>query len=139
MIEDPLPPTFVRHMSAAAPAVLYHYTDQAGLIGITTTDTELGTAQLWATKIQYMNDATEFGLAISIARESLRKKLVDRRKIPLATESAQSTPLWRTRLVESSTLIYSLAAFARLVIFSVSGVDIQAALTGTPLASIPQF
>ena len=75
MTEDALPPTFVRHMIATAPPVLYHYTNQAGLIGIATADTEPGSAQIWATKIQYMNDATEFGLAISIARECLREKI----------------------------------------------------------------
>jgi hypothetical protein len=43
------------------PPVLYHYTDQAGLIGI------LATGELWATKIQYMNDGTEFEHALKLA------------------------------------------------------------------------
>jgi hypothetical protein len=44
------------------PPLLFHYTGQAGLLGI------VERAELWATKIQYMNDATEFGLALQMAR-----------------------------------------------------------------------
>jgi hypothetical protein len=59
------PPAFVEHFNKAPPDVLFHYTGQAGLLGI------IGRAELWATKIQYMNDATEFGLALRMAREWL--------------------------------------------------------------------
>ncbi|RKT81304.1 DUF2971 family protein [Rahnella aquatilis] len=48
---------------------LYHYTDQAGFLGI------IEEKELWATKIQYLNDNKEFVLAIEIASELLTKKL----------------------------------------------------------------
>jgi len=60
------PQTYIDHFNKKQPPhTLYHYTGQAGLIGI------IGAAELWATKIQYMNDATEFGLALRLARETL--------------------------------------------------------------------
>jgi hypothetical protein len=58
------PPSFAKHCQQP-PDLLYHYSGQAGLLGI------IGNAELWATKIQYMNDATEFGLALSLARQQL--------------------------------------------------------------------
>lgn len=63
------PPSFAQHFSQTPPDVLYHYTDQAGLLGI------IGTHELWATKIQYMNDATEFGLALAMARRQLENTM----------------------------------------------------------------
>ena len=40
------------------PARLFHYTTQAGLIGI------VDSGSIWATKIQYLNDSSEFDLSI---------------------------------------------------------------------------
>ena len=60
-----LPETFKAQFNAPMPDILYHYTGQNGLIGIAKD------AVLWATKIQSMNDATEFGLALGIARNEL--------------------------------------------------------------------
>jgi hypothetical protein len=62
------PPAFSANVSPC-PEVLYHYTGQAGLLSI------INTAELWATKIQYMNDATEFNLALSIARQILDERI----------------------------------------------------------------
>ena len=59
------PPAFVEHFEKSPPGVLFHYTGQTGLVGI------IERAELWATKIQYMNDATEFGLALGLARQHL--------------------------------------------------------------------
>jgi len=59
------PPAFAEHFKKLPPDILYHYTGQAGLVGI------VKNAELWATKIQYMNDATEFGLALGLARRLL--------------------------------------------------------------------
>jgi hypothetical protein len=59
------PPAFVEHFEKSPPNVLFHYTGQRGLLGI------VERAELWATKIQYMNDATEFGLALGLARQHL--------------------------------------------------------------------
>jgi hypothetical protein len=62
------------HLDAARrdewPDILYHYTDQFGLIGI------VNTSELWATKIHYMNDSTEFSLALGMAKDFLKEKLV---------------------------------------------------------------
>lgn len=59
------PPAFDQHFEKSPPDVLFHYTGQVGLAGI------VEKAELWATKIQYMNDATEFGLALGLARQHL--------------------------------------------------------------------
>ncbi|MGE6320057.1 DUF2971 domain-containing protein [Pseudomonas oryzihabitans] len=48
---------------------LYHYTDQAGFLGI------MQSRQLWATKIQYLNDSNEYKLALGIASDILEKKI----------------------------------------------------------------
>lgn len=48
---------------------LYHYTNQDGFIGI------LKNQELWATKIQYLNDNNEYSLAFSIAAAYLRDRL----------------------------------------------------------------
>jgi hypothetical protein len=53
---------------------LHHYTDQRGLLGI------FQSGEFWATKIQYMNDATEFeyslGLAHAIIYSSITNHLI---------------------------------------------------------------
>jgi hypothetical protein len=59
------PTAFVEHFKTSPSGVLFHYTGQAGLLGI------IKNAELWATKIQYMNDATEFGLALRLVRQEL--------------------------------------------------------------------
>lgn len=48
---------------------LYHYTDQNGFLGIFQNE------ELWATKIQYLNDNNEFNLAIDLANEYLNQLL----------------------------------------------------------------
>jgi hypothetical protein len=58
-------PTFTEHFEKTTPDVLYHYTPQEGLLGI------VEKKKLWATKIQYMNDATEFRLALKMVRKEL--------------------------------------------------------------------
>lgn len=45
--------------------LLYHYTDQNGFMGI------INNCELWATKIQYLNDSNEFFLAITLANRIL--------------------------------------------------------------------
>jgi hypothetical protein len=54
--------------SIAPPRQLYHYTTQHGLIGIIEGNT------IWATKIQYLNDTTEYKLALEIAIEEIKRK-----------------------------------------------------------------
>jgi hypothetical protein len=51
------------------PEILYHYTSQAGLIGI------LSTKTIWASKIHYLNDSKEFALALDLADHELTKRI----------------------------------------------------------------
>ena len=50
------------------PPLVYHYTKQAGLIGI------LSGKQLWATKAHYMNDSAEFSHGLALARQKLEQR-----------------------------------------------------------------
>jgi hypothetical protein len=47
------------------PQRLYHYTSQSGLLGI------LSAKTLWATRIQYLNDSTEFAYALGLLKNSV--------------------------------------------------------------------
>ena len=60
-----------RWLQRSPPSVLCHYTDQSGLRGI------IASGELWATKVQYMNDTTEFKLAIDVAETVLKTKFGD--------------------------------------------------------------
>lgn len=51
------------------PDELYHYTSQPGLLGILNSDA------LWASKIHYLNDSTEFRIALDLAKEVLNERL----------------------------------------------------------------
>jgi DUF2971 family protein len=51
------------------PEILYHYTSQAGLIGM------LKTKTIWASKIHYLNDSKEFALALDLASHELTKRI----------------------------------------------------------------
>lgn len=64
------PPTFVEYFEKVPPGVLFHYTGQGGLLGI------IENAELWSTKIQYMNDSTEFSLALNLARQHLEAIII---------------------------------------------------------------
>ncbi|EKO3608553.1 DUF2971 domain-containing protein [Vibrio metschnikovii] len=48
---------------------LYHYTDQNGFVGI------FNNEELWATKIQYLNDEKEYTLALDLAENYLNELL----------------------------------------------------------------
>ncbi|HLV00673.1 MAG TPA: DUF2971 domain-containing protein [Acidobacteriota bacterium] len=56
---------FIAKRMPTPPDVLYHYTSPAGLIGI------IETRQIWATDINYLNDAHEFWHALEIASQAL--------------------------------------------------------------------
>ena len=51
------------------PDILYHYTSQEGLLGI------IGTGNIWATDILYLNDATEYTYAYKMIMEELNRHL----------------------------------------------------------------
>jgi hypothetical protein len=50
----------------AKPSRLFHYTSQAGLLGIVTSNV------LWATNALYLNDSSELDYGLSVARKRLR-------------------------------------------------------------------
>lgn len=49
------------------PEILYHYTDQEGLLGI------VRTKEIWASHTQYLNDRQEFRYAIELVRDELSR------------------------------------------------------------------
>jgi hypothetical protein len=53
------------------PDTLYHYTTQAGLLGI------VAVGAMYATKIQYFNDSAEFHLALNLAQALIRELSAD--------------------------------------------------------------
>jgi hypothetical protein len=61
-----IPQSFVTHLEVPSPEFLYHYTGQTGFLGI------IQGEELHATKIQFMNDSTEFSATLSLTRELLR-------------------------------------------------------------------
>jgi Protein of unknown function (DUF2971) len=100
-----VPPTFVEHLKAEPPEVLYHYTGQCGLLGI------IDKSELHATKVQYMNDATEFSLALSMAREILDATRV----FPISDNIYISS---KSNVTPSSTLRGSLTGLEDINIFA---------------------
>jgi hypothetical protein len=52
-------------MADSVPEIVYHYTDQNGLLGI------LEKKELWCTHMAYMNDATEYEFGATLLREML--------------------------------------------------------------------
>jgi hypothetical protein len=50
------------------PEILYHYTNQQGLIGI------ISNGELWASKIRYMNDSSEYVNALSRIKHILEQR-----------------------------------------------------------------
>jgi len=87
--------TFDQHVRAAPPEWLFHYTGQKGLLNI------VKTGELWATKAQYMNDATEFRLALSIAEE----------RIDEAVKKAEGREREHLRALRSATGIKNINLF----------------------------
>jgi hypothetical protein len=68
----------------APPDRLYHYTTQAGLLGI------IGQREIWASHTQYLNDLREFQHGLSILKEELaRHKRSDQRHAPLVEDLEQ--------------------------------------------------
>jgi hypothetical protein len=80
---------------------LYHYTTQAGLVGI------LNSKTIWASEIRYLNDATEFRTALDAVSAELRARLND---LDSSEANARGERLFRefTALEESSVFVLSL-------------------------------
>lgn len=57
-------------LSREPPDVLYHYTTQAGLLGI------IKCKEIWATHTQYLNDRREYLHAVDLVRQEIERKVV---------------------------------------------------------------
>lgn len=88
------------------PSTLYHYTSQAGLLGIITSGV------LWATNIHYMSDAKEFAHAIELTHAGLSK---------LKNERDSADEAERALVNEFSKALYSIER-VRIHVFSLSEV-----------------
>ena len=62
-------------LSRQPPKILYHYTDQEGLLGI------IGEKEIWASHTQYLNDQREFRHAIELVQDEL-SQMVQRVDLP---------------------------------------------------------
>jgi hypothetical protein len=62
-------PVMTDHLQKKAPDRLYHYTNQAGLLGI------MRTRSLWATDIQFLNDHGEFWYGTNLAHDAISHRL----------------------------------------------------------------
>ena len=56
--------------------MIYHYTTQAGLIGILTA------REIWATDLRFFNDSTELHYALGIAEQKIRELEQCRDSVP---------------------------------------------------------
>lgn len=84
------------------PELLYHYTNQVGLLGI------LNSRSLWATRIHYLNDSQEFWQAFNVADDELN------RRVQRTTESKEREKLEALRdemesLLAVGTVVCSLS------------------------------
>jgi len=60
----------LRHLfPTKTPKFLYHYTNSTGMKGI------IESGKIWATKIQYLNDKSEFRLAFSYLQDEIEKEI----------------------------------------------------------------
>ena len=55
-------------LGADPPLILYHYTSQAGLLGIATT------RMLWATNMAYLNDTSEYEYGSNVIRAAIKRR-----------------------------------------------------------------
>jgi hypothetical protein len=63
--------TFDRHVARGRPALLYHYTSSAGLLGI------LSSMRVWATSVEHLNDWKEIDFAVDLAKQLLLNRFSD--------------------------------------------------------------
>lgn len=73
-----------------APPRLYHYTSQKGLLGI------LDSKTLWATRIQYLNDSTEFAYTLTLLKKEfdLQEKRFSLDPISNAFDNLRLIPIY---------------------------------------------
>jgi hypothetical protein len=94
VVETGMFPSAGNLLGVAAPGTLYHYTDQAGFLGI------LQSGSLWATAIEYLNDSREYQMGFEIVRRELesRRKLVGDEVVGWV-ERAIEDAVWSARTV----------------------------------------
>lgn len=101
---------YVFHGRRKLPRRLYHYTSQAGLLGI------LASRSLWATRIEFLNDSTEFRYAIDLLKEALDARISAAGKVrPLAAahkEVLNTLRLLRKRLARTPPSHTHVACFS---------------------------
>ncbi len=71
-----------KYSQKTRPRILYHYTTQAGLLGI------VSSREIWATKIQFLNDTSEFSLALEIAHGFLTKQKTNKSSSRIRSRAA---------------------------------------------------
>lgn len=105
--------TFEAHLQRAPPQWLHHYTTQAGLLGI------VSDGALRATKIQYMNDATELQLALDLATSRAKARLQDTNdtdaklaELPRRLHSISRTNVFVTCFCEDGDLLSQWRGYA---------------------------
>jgi hypothetical protein len=119
------PPSIATPLPLRLPDFIYHYTNQSGLLGI------LENRELWATKIHYLNDSTEFSYIFKmvdglLAMEERRASNSERKKL---LRHCEVLPLL------TKTLIFALRVSVQMATFSASGVVTPAAVMDIPLVS----
>ena len=69
-MHEPLQSDLIKNLSSKRrPRILYHYTSGSALIGI------LKSQSLWATSIRFLNDSTEYNLALKLAQEVIQNRI----------------------------------------------------------------
>lgn len=86
---------------ATLPETLWHYTTQQGLLGI------LESQSLWATKIHYLNDSSEFSHALKLAVEILDQRIQDG-----ATEQLHKLKSFRESIPRIDSVHVCVASFS---------------------------
>lgn len=105
----------LRRLASRPPRTVYHYTTQAGLLGI------VRSGALWGTDIRYLNDSREYDLAVELARSELERVIrttkskhqseLARRCIPILPSSDQF-PCYVASFSERGDLLSQWRAYA---------------------------
>jgi hypothetical protein len=69
VLDPPHPPRLARHLATPVPDVLYHYTDQHGLLGI------VRSGELWATSWDCLNDSEEALVLLNVLKVRVSARL----------------------------------------------------------------
>jgi Protein of unknown function (DUF2971) len=92
----------VKDVPSASPldepkGVIYHYTNQAGLLGI------LSSKEIWATHIRYLNDASEYNRGLEIVKACVRDFAIDVDRFE--TETGSKFPIKNFQSAEADLVL----------------------------------